>query len=57
MDNVYTITTLGNAAFEKVAYPMPELKNPKLVRKVKRSLRAPMPPSQMLKKFLLTYNG
>lgn len=47
----------GTAAFEKVAYPMPELHNPKLVRKAKRSLRAPKPISLRVKNFLLTYNG
>lgn len=50
----------GTAAFEKVAYPMPELNNTKLVRKAKRSLpkhRAPKPPSHTIKSFLLNYNG
>lgn len=47
----------GTAAFEKVAYPMPELHNSKLVRKVKRSLRAPKPLSATVRDFLLNYNG
>lgn len=47
----------GSAAFEKVAYPMPELANKKLLQKAKRSLRAPKPPSAKLRDFLLNYNG
>lgn len=50
----------GTAVFEKVAYPMPELQNKKLMRKVQRSLRiprAPKPLSHHVKNFLLTYNG
>lgn len=49
----------GTAAFEPVVWPMPELQNKKLMREVKRSIRvsrAPKPPSQILKNFLLTYN-
>ena len=47
----------GTAAFEKVAYPMSELQNKKLVRQAKRSLRAPKPLSRTVRDFLLTYNG
>lgn len=49
----------GSAAFEPVAYPMPELQNKKLMREVKRSLRvprAPKPLSRTIKNFLLTYD-
>lgn len=53
---LYNLTTT-DAALAKVAWPMPELQNKKLVRKARRSLRAPQPPSKMLKNFLLTYNG
>lgn len=47
----------GTAAFEKVAYPMPELSNKKLVRQAKRSIRRgpKKMPSQHLKHFLLTF--
>jgi hypothetical protein len=47
----------GAAAFEPVAYPMIELQNKKLIRRVKRSLRngPKKMPSQHLKHFLLTY--
>lgn len=53
---IYNITTV-DAAHSKVAWPMPELQNKKLVRKVARNLANPQPLSKMLKNFLLTYNG
>lgn len=47
----------GVAAFETVAYPMPDLHNQKALRKVKRAIRRGprRQPSQMLKHFLLTF--
>lgn len=49
----------GSAAFEKVAYPMPELANKRLMRKVGRQIaRGPRrQPSQLVRDFLLNYNG
>jgi hypothetical protein len=53
VDNPY-----GTApAFQTVVWPMPELQNKKLVRKARRSLRtvrAPRPPSHILRDFLLS---
>lgn len=55
-----TSNAFGTAAFEQVVWPMPELSNKKLMREVRRSLkplRAPKPPSQIVKNFLLNYNS
>lgn len=52
----------GAAAFEKVAWPMPELQlfkqqeAERTARRRSRRLRAPKPPSQILKNFLLSYD-
>lgn len=49
----------GTAAFDTVVYPMPELSNKKLVRKVRRQIRAPRAPkplSHTVKNFLLSYD-